>query len=637
MPKHTRKKNKTPKNITTKTYSWVYAIIPSILAFVIYSFSFSNGFVNWEDPINFLENPWISNSNLNFFERIVGIFSTDLAGNYNPLSTASFLFDYAFFGIDNPRGWHIVNTLIHAVTCFVVFKVARKIGLNTLGACFLACLFAVHPMHVESVAWISQRKDVLFGFFYFSAIIKYLNYLDDGKKSNLIWLYLTFIASLLCNIQAVSLPFSLVLVDYLSQGNISTKNLLSKWPMWFMSLIIGVVGLIVMQNHGALGDTETLPFWHSLFYLSNALSIYFVKFIIPYPLSSSYPPPDAIGILDTIRFLIIPLLAFGLYRSYTKSRILFFGLAFFLVNVLFAFKFGQTGMDYLADRYTYVAYFGLFFIAAHYIETFAKAKKTKLFSTISGAVFIFVFGYLSIQQIKVWKDGESLWTHAINHYDNSIKAYEGRGDFYYRKGDYKKAIEDFTKGLAVKENSELRANRGKSIYYSNAGQDSLAIAIDDFTKAIELNSNNPDHFLSRGAVYTRLRILDNAISDFTKALVIKPDYDVAYINRGRVLYAMGQYNDALGDFKKAVSFRPNDPEFNFEKGKTENVLGLYNEAVNSFNMAIQQEYNMCASLQERAISYLNLNDELRGKNDVQRALGMGCRLSDFLRAQFGIN
>ncbi len=215
-----------------------------ILTFLVFFPTLSNGFVNWDDDVNLLQHPYLSEFS---WDSVLGIFSSTILGNYNPLPIFSFAIESHFFGQD-PFVFHFNNLLLHLVSVCLVFLMTNRIGCSGFGAGIAAAIFAIHPMHVESVAWVSQRKDVLFGLFFLAACLSYLKYIGNGRKGKaLIWVYLFFILSCLSKIQAVSFPLVAIGLDFLMEKKWEWTLLKDKIGLLSISLLVGIGGIIALN------------------------------------------------------------------------------------------------------------------------------------------------------------------------------------------------------------------------------------------------------------------------------------------------------------------------------------------------------------------------------------------------------
>ena len=189
---------------------WWPVVAAVLITFLCFTSALNNKFVNWDDDRNFYENPLVQHiDEKNFWENTKTIFSTGVIGNYNPLPIWTFAIEKRMFGFDKPYYWHLNNVLLHLICVFLAYRIALFLGIGWRGALLTALLFGIHPMRVESVAWVTERKDVLFGAFYLGALLQYIKYKHDQKSSRWIWMTLLFTLSLFSKIQAVSLPLSM--------------------------------------------------------------------------------------------------------------------------------------------------------------------------------------------------------------------------------------------------------------------------------------------------------------------------------------------------------------------------------------------------------------------------------------------
>lgn len=356
-----RKKTKSPKKrqpITPKSNSFwrsrtLLLLILGILigTFGLFSPTLSHDFVNWDDPVNILENP-----NLQTFDwaSIKGIFSSTVIGNYNPLTIFSFAVEKAILGL-NPTVFHLNNLLLHLVCIFLVYRIALSLKLTTAAAILVALLFAIHPMRVESVTWITERKDVLFGAFYLGAIFQYIRYSTAKQKQpKIFWsIIVLFILSLLSKIQAVSLPLSFLAIDYWFKRPLKWSLVTEKIPYFALSLLIGIIGVLLLKQEGSLEDEATFSFIDRLIIGGYSYLIYLVKFIFPYEMSPLYPYPANIGTPFYVGTIISLLIVGGVFYAFKKGhRVVVFSFAFFTFNVFFVLQILGAGQGFENDFYS---------------------------------------------------------------------------------------------------------------------------------------------------------------------------------------------------------------------------------------------------------------------------------------------
>ena len=220
-------------------YLFLYVLPILLVTFVSFSNALNNKFVNWDDEKNIYTNELITTINEdNFWQNTFIIFKTPTIGNYNPLSIWTFALDKLVYGLDYPEGFHLTNLILHLLCTLLVFYIVIALRLHWFVAILTALLFGIHPMRVESVTWITERKDVLFGVFYLAALLLYIRFRSgENKKSHSIAILVLFILSLFSKIQAVMLPLSMLAVDYYFTGSISWKQVFAKTHFFVFSLI----------------------------------------------------------------------------------------------------------------------------------------------------------------------------------------------------------------------------------------------------------------------------------------------------------------------------------------------------------------------------------------------------------------
>lgn len=349
-----------------------------LLTFIVFAPAITHDFVNWDDDVNVTQNRNVQNLNQ---ESIKNMFTTTVIGGYTPLTTLSFAIEHHYFGL-NPKVYHTNNIILHLICIVLLFFIMKRLGASIFVTVVVTLLFGIHPMRVESVAWVTERKDMLFTLFYFCAILLYIQF----RKTEKYWLYLcsllVFVLSLISKIQAVSLPLSLILIDYLSDKKFHIRQLWNKIPFFTLSLITGLAGIYFLRQEGSLETGTILPFYQRLFVGSYSLGVYVIKSIIPYEMSAIYPFPAKLSAIHYLSLPLIFLLAWGIIK-FRKSRIeVIFGTLFFLVNVIFVLQVIGAGQGYLADRFTYVGYTGLFFTYAVIAERMIQRKWKNLLFTM---------------------------------------------------------------------------------------------------------------------------------------------------------------------------------------------------------------------------------------------------------------
>jgi len=610
---------------------WLPGIIAVIVTFIVFTTAIKNDFVNWDDVRNFYENPLVQNiSKDNFWKNTNEIFSSGVIGNYNPLTIWTFAIENRFIGLENPSRWHLHNIFLHLICVFLSYRIALLLGLSWRGAIFLALLFGIHPMRVESVAWVTERKDVLFGAFYLGALLQYVKYKHDQKTIRWLWMTSLFILSLFSKIQAVSLPLSMMAVDYFMDKKWEIKTVINKTPFFILSLIFGIVGVVMLKDFGSLAsaeDTINWNFFQRLFLGAFSFIIYLIKLIVPFRMSPLYPYPSSFPWYFYPSMLIAPIVIYTLYISYKKEyKALFFGLAFFIVNIIFLLQILGAGQGYLADRFTYIAYFGLFFVIAYYVEKYLISNPNHVTAVVGSlGVYLVFFAAMTFQQNKIWKNSATLWTHVLKYYQQTTLPYGNRANYYRDNKMYTEALADYNKTISMKDAQPQAYNSRARLFFDLAkGRDTLLLALADYNKAISYDSTDGEFLVNRGATYARLGDVEKAIENFNQGLKLKPDHAVGYLNRSIMYNATGKIDLAHEDITSYLKLNPYNADLWYEKGRALRLLERPKEAIQAYDEAIKLKSNNKGLFHyERSRTYAGLNMMNEAKADLQTAIQLG--------------
>ena len=578
-------------------------------------------FVNWDDDRNVYENEVVLNYSL---ENIKELFTSTVIGNYNPLTNYTFALENKIWGL-SPGVFHFNNILLHIICVFLVLRIGLLLGLKLWGAIFLAALFGIHPMRVESVAWITERKDVLYGAFFLGSMFYYIRYYQSKKSKHWIFSFCLFIIGLFAKIQMVALPLSLLAVDYFFGEKNWKKSIASKWLYFLFALLFGVLGIYFLKDQGSLESAEIFTFFDRLFIGSYSFCIYIIKFIFPYKLSPLYPYPPSITWLhyvSMIPFIAFFGLAYFLWKRQFKTLV--FGLSFFFVNIVFLLQVLGAGQGYLADRFTYIAYLGLFFIAAYYFDRLIINEKNKsTLIKVSGVAIIAIFSWMTINQVKIWENSETLWTHVLKYYSNSTLPFGNRANHYRDNGQIDLALADYSSVIQLKPSNPKPYNSRAKLHFSR-NQD--AEALKDYIKAVELDPENPEYIINRGAAYAKLNQLDKALSDLNKGLELEPDNLNGLSNRSLLWQYADRADLAVIDLEKYVSINPNNPNIWHELGRIQGTLKQHQKTIESANKAIQLEPNNSEHYVLRSKANYSLQNFKACANDVKKAQQLGAKI-----------
>ncbi len=613
------KKRKKKKGVTKKKKKnslpfWAVAGIIALVVIFSYSPIWDADFVYWDDDVNVYENQDIQSLS---GQNIKNIFTRSIIGNYNPLPILTFAIEHAIYGMD-PQKMHFTNLMLHAIACLLVFFVSRRLKLSPTIALFVALLFALHPMRVESVAWITERKDVLLACFFW---LSFLLYLKSYKDKKYFWYaLLIFPLALLSKIQAVSLPLAFLCADYLMKKRLSWQDVISKWPFFLLSLITGVSGLYFLADAGSLnpGTTQDIFQWYERPIIGAfSYMVYLYKLIIPYPMSPLYPFPDG---LKTIHYLVatafLPLLPLWYWLWKTKRKTALFAFAFFTVNVIFLLQVVGAGQGFIADRFTYIGYFGFFFWAG---TIFQKYRNHNLARAIALSLLI-IYSVWTAQQAKIWQNSETMWSHVLDIYPNSPLALGNRGNYYRDNNISQKAMSDYTKAIQSDETRHATYNSRAKLYF-NSGK--LDLALKDYNKAIELEPNNGEYYSNRGATHARLQNFKQALEDLNKGIELDPNHLSAYTNRAAVFDQLGKFEQSRKDLATYLQYRPNDHNMWYNYGLSSMRVNDLQEALKAANQALKLNPDNGDYYKFRAKVHISLNQFQQARQDANTAAQYG--------------
>ncbi len=590
--------------------------------------SLGNDFIfTWDDSSYITDNPMIKTLSP---ESVRLMFSSQVGGTYVPLPLLSYAIEYQLWGLD-PLPFHVTNLMLHLACTFLVFRILRILNLKIMFAAAAAMIYGIHPMGVESVAWVTERKDLLYGVFYLASLLLYIYYVKATTKKALLFISSLglFILALFSKIQAVSLPLVLLLVDYYCNRTDWRKLIVEKSPFFMLSLIFGIVGIFVLKSVGALKINELYTLSERLFFGIYTLSAYFLKFFFPLTLSAFYPYPvtsgNALPLIYYLSPLFIILIGFMVYRTVGKTKAVVFGSLFFLFSVFFMLQIFGAGQGFLADRYVKVPYLGLVFIAGWGMEALqGRLKYGKPLILLVFAGFSIYFMTLTYQRCGVWKNGETLWTDVIVKYPGrDSRPYACRGLYFRTEKDNDRALSDFNTSLALDHgNSEIMLMRG-NIYFDK-GRDDSAYA--DYSRVVKIKMDNSLALGNLGAIYVRRNQPDSAVYFLSKAIRLDSSVAVSYANRAVAYGGLGKTEESIADFKHYLAIQPGDERVLTSIGIACQRLRRYSESIDWFDKAIARKPGFPNYYFFRSQSHKSMGNRARSLADALKARELGAQV-----------
>ena len=549
------------------------AALVALATVVVYLNALQNEFVGvWDDNAYIVENISIRSLDPAFFKWA---FLDFYASNWHPLTWLSHAVDYAFWGL-NPVGHHLTSIILHAINTFLVVLLATRLlepradglnGLNGLNkrtliaAGVTGLLFGLHPVHVESVAWVSERKDLLCAFFFLLSVISYANYVAY-KKYRLTLGF--FVLALMSKPMAVALPLVLLILDWHPLNRIRSRRefrmvFFEKIPFFALSLLSSIVTILAQRSGESIASLELTPFSTRLLVASKALIAYLGKMLAPLDLVAYYPYPREVSFFS-LEYLSAVLLVLGITAGCValagKQKLWLSAWGYYMGMLIPVLGIVQVGNQAMADRYTYLPSLGPFLVAGLGVAWCAEKMDAvprwgilaKCAGSAAALVVVFFLCYSTVQQIGIWKNSFVLWDHVIMSGYESSTAYNNRGLSLDDRGQREAARADLEKAIALDPRDYFAYNNQGVLYGKDAQYER---SIEYFQRAIAINPRHPDSYCNLGLSYFNLDRFEDALESYSRAIELKRDFDEAYLNRGNLYLIAGMRERAIKDYRTA--------------------------------------------------------------------------------------
>jgi protein O-mannosyl-transferase len=612
------------------------------------------GFINFDDDKYVYENAYVqSGLNANSIGQAFSSKLVEKSGNWHPVTWLSLMLDYSIFGL-NPFGYHLINLLFHVMNTLLLFLILHRMTKSLWQSAFVACLFAIHPLHVESVAWIAERKDVLSTFFWMLTMGAYSYYVEHPGFRRYFFVLLFFILGLMAKPMLVTLPFVLLLLDYWplqrfqelkpdhkiptevftsvasdkqkkkSKKKNAVKETLEvkkpadpeyKWsliypllwrkvPLFALAILSSIITYIAQQKGGAVQSFEALPF---VVRIGNAFVSYIAymgKTIWPNNLAVCYPHPMGLIPWQVFgsAFLLIAITFLVIWKA-KRAPYLATGWLWYIGTLVPVIGIVQVGSQAMANRYAYIPLIGLFIMLAWGVpDLLKKWKHRKEILLASSASIILCLSIITWSQVGYWQNNITLYDHTLKITDNNWLIFICRANAHASLGNYRQAIEDFN-------------------------------------RVVELQPDDRMTYFNRGTAHVSLGNYRQAIEDFNRAIKIKPDYEKAYNNRGLAHAYLGNYRQAIEDFSKVIEIKPDypDPEVYLSRGSAHAYLGNYRQAIEDFSKAIEIKPDYTKAYLGRFMAYTQFGNNNLAVNDLKTAAKLGDERAKNLLKRQGIN
>ena len=619
-------------------HSWIVPALIAAVTFLAFLPALRNGFVAWDDDKNFLANPHYRGLGT---AELRWMWTSFHLGHYVPLSWMTLGLDYVLWGM-NPAGYHFTNVLLHAANAVLLYFIARRLLRRTaaasladnwdsltVGTAFAALFFAVHPLRVESVVWVTERRDVLSGLFCLLSVLFYLRATEEGERKRAIYALSlgTFACALLSKATSMTVPALLLVLNVYPLrrvggvagwwGKRARRVYLEILPFAMLAAASAILSIVALQRMPQLSIPGKVAV------SAYSLAFYVWKTLVPWPLSPVYEMPQHVDPLAP-RFLasyacvlVLIALAWRLrwrWPGVTTAMIAFVVITLPMLGVV------QNGPQIAADRYTYHAAPALAILAGTVYTALPSLRLARFVHGIVGIAIIVVLGVLTWNQSRVWHDSAALWSHVLRVDDESAIGHVGLANVLFRQNRVEEATEHARRAVAI---APGYAQAHNDLGVGLATQGHLDEAVSEYQRALALEPGNDEAHSNWGVVLARQGDLDGAIERYREALEANPDNADAHVNWGNAVVRLGNSDAGISHYEEALRIRPDHADAEHNWGVALAREGKLADAIEHFRRAliIDPDHAEAKEYLERAMQLLRGSEHApeRGDNPVELA------------------
>jgi Flp pilus assembly protein TadD len=547
-------------------------------------------FINFDDPVYVTENPNIqAGLTLN---AVKWAFTTGYYGNWNPMTWLSLMLDWQLFG-SNPAGFHLTSLIFHILNTLLLFLVLKQMTNAIWQSAFVAALFALHPLHVEAVVWISSRKDILSTFFWFLTMWAYVRFVRHPKIAGYLLVVAFLVLGLLSKPMLVTLPFVFLLLDYWPLDRIKrvdwktiSQLILEKIPFFILVVVFSVIAVFTQRSIGAIVKITELAFKYRIYNALISYVKYIEKMFWPGGLAALYPHPvENVSVLYAVISAVVLLTVTILVIRFAQNhRYLVTGWFWYIGTLVPVIGLVQVGRHAMADRYSYITLTGLFIIIAWSLpELLAKSPQRKIALGVSMILVLTTLGICAHRQTSYWENSDTLFSHTIEVTQDNYVVYNNLGVTYNDIGRYPEAMEAFSQAIRIKpDDADAYTNLG--IVYRRLGR--FTEAIDAYKQAIKIKPGLAEAHNNLGFVLASNGKFAEAVEHYEIAMKTI-DTPRVHRNYAWALFNLGRFEQAIAEYRKTLLLMPNDPNVLNEFGYALAHTGEFDEAITLYDKALQ--------------------------------------------------
>ncbi len=557
-----------------------------------------NGFVGYDDPVYVTRNPHVTAGVT--WKMLSWAFTSAYASNWHPLTWISHAIDFSLYGL-TPVGHHLTSLLIHAANTALLFLWLNGATGFRARSAFVALVFGLHPLHVESVAWVAERKDVLSAFFVFLALIAYTSYARRRSAWRYVLVAAAFLAALLSKPMVVTLPLLLLVIDRwpLRRHESWTRLILEKLPLLLLSALSAAATLWAQRSGGSVAALDALPWALRNQNAGFSYLAYIGKTLWPVNLAALYPFPlhGLAAWKPMATSFVLPLLGWLAWRTRHTHPWIAAGWIWYVVALIPVIGLVQVGMQAMADRYMYVPMIGLLIAITWELAAVRPARW-------AAPVVLTTLAVLSWRQISYWRDGVTLWTHTLEVTQDNFIAHDNLGVELDARGRYEDALAQYRETLRIRPTdrngqanySQASFDKGERLFTAGHAEEALTA----FRDAMRYRPGNALAHWYAGAILTGRDDLQPGIAEFRKAIALDPTLARAYMGLGVALARTGRIPEAERTLQESVARDPSSVEAHYDLGLIEAALRKRAAAIAAMDSALRIDPNYAPALAARA-------------------------------------